>query len=117
MSYLKKMERKAEATFLNFSGNQDRDFLGYGGSNEELDPNDRTLTITVINANTVDSKVATIFGAVRDLNDNNLDADLTILVAESSHQEVKTELLQNILHNQEILLFILQHIQELLPYQ
>ena len=93
MNYLRKLEREAEANFHNFDGD---DFMGYSQvSGEELDPNDRTLTITVANANTGTAKTAVIFGAVKDLTDANLDSDLTITVAESSHQEVKTELLQN----------------------
>jgi len=94
MSYLNKLQRKAEQNFHNFSGDE---FMGYSPiSGEELDPNDRTLTITVSNANTATAKTATIFGSVKDLTDANLDSDLTISVAESSHLEVKTELLQNV---------------------
>ena len=93
MSYLKKLQREQEAQFHNFSGDE---FMGYAPvSGEELDPNDRTMTVTIANANTSTAKTARIFGAVKDLTDANLDADLTITVAESSHLEVKTELLQN----------------------
>jgi len=93
MSYLKKLQRNQESKFHNFSGDE---FMGYSPiSGEELDPNDRTLTVTITNANTASSKVARLFGAVKDLTDVNQDSDITVTVAESSHLEVKTELLQN----------------------
>lgn len=93
MSYLKRLQRESEMNFHNFSGDE---FMGYSPvSGEELDPNDRTLTITVANANTASAKTARIFGSTKDLTDANLDADITITVAESSHLVVKTELLQN----------------------
>lgn len=93
MSYLKRLQRESEAQFHNFSGDE---FMGYSPiSGEELDPNDRTLTVTVTNANTASAKTARIFGSTKDLTDANLDADITITVAESSHLVVKTELLQN----------------------
>ena len=93
MSYLKRLQRESEANFLNFSGDE---FMGYAPvSGEELDPNDRTLTITVTNASSSASKVARIFGSTKDLTDANKDSNITIAVAESSHLTVKTELLQN----------------------
>ena len=94
MSYLKKLQREQEGNFHNFSGDE---FMGYAPiSGEELDPNDRTMTITIVNANTASAKTARLFGSVKDLTDANKDADITITVAESSHLEVKTELLQNL---------------------
>lgn len=96
-SYLNRLQREAEHNFHNFSGGFGDDFMGYAPvSGEELDPNDRTLTITVANANTASAKTARIFGATKDLTDANKDSDITITVAESSHLIVKTELLQNV---------------------
>jgi len=60
---------------------------------EVLDPNDRTWTVKVVNASSANSYTATIFGAVYDLTDANLNANITITVSESSHLKVKTELL------------------------
>jgi len=93
MSYLKKLKREHEANFHSFSGDE---FMGYSPvSGEELDPNDRTMTITVANANTTTAKTVRLFGAVKDLTDATKDSDITITVSESSHLQVKTELLQN----------------------
>jgi len=97
MSYLKRInaiEADASRNYHNFSG--DVEMYGYtGGNMEELDANDRTLTIKISNANTITAKVARVFGASKDLNDALLDPDITILVDESSHTSVKAELLQN----------------------
>lgn len=92
-SYLEKLEASANRNFHNFSGDE---FMGYSPvSSNELDPNDRTLTITITNANVGAAKSARIFGASLDLTDANLDPDITISVSESSHVQVKTELLQD----------------------
>jgi len=60
-----------------------------------LDPNDRTLTFNIINSDTATAAVVTLFGSARDLTDALLPAGLTVNVLESSHQQVKTELLTN----------------------
>jgi hypothetical protein len=93
MSYLRKLPANKPSNFHNFSGDE---FMGYSPiSGEELDPNDRTLTITVTNASTSTTRSARIFGAVKDLTGATQHADITVTVAESSHLQVKTELLQN----------------------
>jgi intracellular septation protein A len=91
------LRRGAEAKFRNFEGIQYgrryNNAAGAGKMNTEiLDPNDRTWTIAVANAATT-SKTATIFGANYDLTDTNLDGNITITVSESTHLQVKTELL------------------------
>lgn len=92
------LRRGAEAKFRNFEGIQyGRRFNNAAGvarsaQTEILDPNDRTWTIAVANASTA-SKTATIFGANYDLTDANLDSNITITVSESTHLQVKTELL------------------------
>ncbi|MFA6501295.1 MAG: hypothetical protein WCT85_00750 [Parachlamydiales bacterium] len=79
----------AEQNFNNMS-----EFNGFAGA-KVLDPNDRTLTITVANSNTGTTATATIFGSTKDLTDASLPAGVTVTVAESSHLQVKTELLTN----------------------
>jgi len=91
------LRRGAEAKFRNFEGIQYgrryNNAAGAGKMNTEiLDPNDRTWTIAVANASTA-SKTATIFGANYDLTDANLDSNIAITVSESTHLQVKTELL------------------------
>ena len=95
------LRRNAEADFRNFDGitygNRYRNAVqggaGMGMGAEALDPNDRTLTIQVVNANTVSTSAIRIFGAAYDLTDANLPAGVTVTVSESSHLQVKTELL------------------------
>lgn len=97
-----RLRETAEANFRNFDG------IVYGGGRyrnavqgvnsgvmgaEVLDPNDRTWTITVVNAATVVKTSVMIFGAIKDLTDATKDGSVTITVAESSHLRVKTELL------------------------
>jgi len=79
----------AEKSFNNME-----EFNGFAQA-RVLDPNDRTLTITVANSNTGTTATARIFGATKDLTDANLPAGITVTVAESSHLQVKTELLTN----------------------
>jgi len=93
------LRSSAEAKFRNFEGIQyGRRFNNAAGAargvanTEILDPNDRTWTIAVANGAT-SSKTATIFGANYDLTDANLDSNITITVSESTHLQVKTELL------------------------
>jgi len=56
---------------------------------------DRTLTLIISNKNKSTAKIARIFGSTKDLRDALLDPDITILCPESSHFQIKTELLQN----------------------
>ena len=98
MKYRDRIEayrQSAENQFNNFSGYSPDDYMNAVGGAEVLDPNDRTLTITVVNASVSAIANVMIFGAVKDLTDANLNAAVTITVAESSHLQVKTELLQN----------------------
>lgn len=102
MSYrnrINRLQRSAEndQNFNSFEGyNPSKDYMNaVGGGAESLDPNDRTLTVTVVNATASAVSGVVIFGAVKDLTDANLDANITITVSESSHLKVKTELLQN----------------------
>lgn len=60
-----------------------------------LNPNDRTLTFNIINSSTSAAATVRLFGASKDLTDATLPAGLTVNVLESSHLQVKTELLQN----------------------
>ena len=80
----------ADAHYNNYGG----DARWMAGS-EELDPNDRTLTITATNADSANAQTARIFGSVKDLTDATLNANVTITVQESSHLQTKTELLTN----------------------
>jgi hypothetical protein len=97
-----RLRADAEANFRNFEG------ITYGARYrnavapqgvagmaraEVLDPNDRTWTVQVVNAATTAVSDVRIFGAAKDLTDANKDSDITITVAESSHLQVKTELL------------------------
>lgn len=93
------LQREAEAKFRNFEGiNYPRPFRNAAGgvapaSSEVLDPNDRTWTVTVVNAAST-AKSAMIFGAVKDLTDvTNTANSVTVTVSESSHLQVKTETL------------------------
>jgi len=85
----------AENRFNNFQGYIPDDYMNAVGGAEVLDPNDRTLTVTVVNASVSAIASVMIFGAVKDLTDATKNAQITISVAESSHLQVKTELLQN----------------------
>ena len=104
MSYFNRIARlqnEAEAKFRNFEGVQyqrGRYRSAAGGaaiqSNEILDPNDRTWTITVTNGSSTVSATAIVFGANYNLTDTlNTAAGVTVTVAESTHLQVKTELL------------------------
>ena len=105
MSYLQRVndyKREAETNFHQMGGARPSQFddMNYhnanGGQTDVLDPNDRTLTITVANgATTEQSANVRVFGSFYDLTDANLDSDITITVAESSHLQVKTELLRS----------------------
>jgi hypothetical protein len=96
---IRKYAQVAENGFNNFVGYTPKHYMnavaGAGAGYEVLDPNDRTLTITVVNASVSAITSVRIFGAVKDLTDANKNASITITVAESSHLQVKTELLQN----------------------
>jgi hypothetical protein len=97
-----RLRSSAEAQFRNFDG------IVYGGGNryrnavagqgapmgaEVLDPNDRTWTVQVVNANTAATGNVVIFGSAKDLTDASLPSGVTVTVSESSHLTVKTELL------------------------
>ena len=85
-----RFEQNAQRQFSNYGGQR---FMNAGG-NQELDPNGRTLTITVQNTNTATSKTAYIFGSMYDLTDANQDAAIAITVQEaSSYLALKTDLL------------------------
>lgn len=94
------MRNMAEAKFRNWDGiAYPRAYRHATGANmavpasqETLDPNDRTWTITVTNSSSAASTTAYIFGSVNDLTDT-LNTGCTVTVAESSHLQVKTEIL------------------------
>lgn len=93
------LHREAEAKFRNFEGiNYPRPYRNAAGiaspaATEVLDPNDRTWTITLVNTNTT-AATAMVFGAIKDLTDaTNTAAGITVTVSESSHTQVKTEIL------------------------
>jgi hypothetical protein len=96
------LKREAETKFRNFEGVQyPRRYRSADGApaaaavaatSEILDPNDRTWTITVANTNTT-AKSAIIFGSNYDLTDALLPVGVTVTVAESSHLQLKTEVL------------------------
>jgi hypothetical protein len=108
MNYLNRiqsMRQSAEAKFRNFGGYEGvrypRQYHHANGGGapvaapiETLDPNDRTWTVTVTNGSSAASATAIIFGAVKDLTDvANTAAGVTVTVAESSHLQLKTEVL------------------------
>lgn len=99
MNRIARLRNQAEHNFRNFEGitygrNSHNAVAGAGVRNAEvLDPNDRTWTVNVANANTVSTGSIRIFGAAIDLTDANLPAGITITVSESSHLQLKTELL------------------------
>jgi hypothetical protein len=85
-------ERKEQRSFSNFGGGQ---YFNAGGAGM-LDPNGRTLTISVQNTNTATTKTAYIFGSNYDLTDALQDAAIAITVAEaSSYLTLKTDLLSS----------------------
>lgn len=95
-----RLRSEAEANFRNFEGitygGRYRNAAGNGGGMsraEALDPNDRTWTVQVVNANTTETSSIRIFGAAKDLTDSNLPDGITVSVSESSHLQLKTELL------------------------
>ena len=100
---IQRLRAEAEANYRNFdgieygSGNRYNNAVGRGNGMgmgaEVLDPNDRTWTVSVVNAATTAVTGVTLFGSAVDLTDANKDADITINVAESSHLQLKTELL------------------------
>lgn len=64
------------------------------GVQEVLDPNDRTWTVVVTNGSSTVGVTAIVFGANYDLTDTrNTAAGVTVTVSESSHLQVKTEIL------------------------
>ena len=102
MNRIKRLRGQAEHNFRNFEGvtygnNGFNNAMGAGvgpvRNAEVLDPNDRTWTVNVANANTVSTGAIRIFGSAKDLTDANLPAGITITVSESSHLQLKTELL------------------------
>jgi hypothetical protein len=105
MNYLDRirgMQREAEARFRNWDGAQyPRRYHHAGGAaapmaapQESLDPNDRTWTVKVTNNSSTAAATATVFGSVKDLTDvANTAAGVSVTVAESSHLQLKTELL------------------------
>lgn len=101
MNRIKRLQRQAEGNFRNFEGvtygrgynNAVAPGAGPMRNAEVLDPNDRTWTINVANSNTVSTGSIRIFGAAIDLTDNSLPGGITITVSESSHLQLKTELL------------------------
>jgi len=100
MSYRNRIanyRKSASQNFNQFVGyNPENNYMNAAGGNAQvLDPNDRTLTISVVNASVSAITGVQIFGAVKDLTDANKNGAVTITVAESSHLQVKTELLQN----------------------
>lgn len=99
---IRSLSNNAEAKFRNFEGVQySRRFHHANGAaapvpapQETLDPNDRTWTVKVTNGSSANSATAIIFGAAKDLTDvANTAAGVTVTVAESSHLQLKTELL------------------------
>ena len=94
---ISRMQSEAENSFNSFDGyNPNQHYMNaVGGGAEVLDPNDRTLTVEVVNASASAIADVMIFGAVEDLTDANKNGSITISVSESSHLKVKTELLQN----------------------
>jgi hypothetical protein len=73
----------------------DQNYQYQGGATDVLDPNDRTMTISVVNAaTTAQTSNVRIFGSFYDLTDANLNSNVTVTVAESSHLQVKSELLR-----------------------
>lgn len=97
------LARAGEAKYRNFEGVQyARRYRRADGAaapavasnSEVLDPNDRTWTIAVANGSSTVSALAIVFGAIYDLTDTlNTAAGVTVTVSESSHLQVKTELL------------------------
>lgn len=91
--------RNSSGSFRNFEGVQySRGYHNAAGaglaSQETLDPNDRTWTVKVVNGSSAASATATIFGSNLDLTDTlNTAAGVTVTVAESSHLQLKTEVL------------------------
>jgi hypothetical protein len=100
-SRISDLQRQAEGRFRNFEGlNYPRRYHHAAGAapvataQEELDPIDRTWTVVVTNGSSTASATAMIFGANKDLTDvANTAAGVTVTVAESSHLQLKTELL------------------------
>ena len=87
---------EASVNYNQFTGYNPEDaYMGAAGNAQVLNPNDRTLTVSVVNASVSAITNVMIFGAVKDLTDANLNGAVTITIAESSHLQVKTELLQN----------------------
>ncbi len=105
MSYrdrIRSMQMQGESKFRNAGGFEGvqypRGFRSAAGgiqpsASEQLDPNDRTWTVKIVNAATTAVSGVIIFGSVQDLTDANKDSNITITVSESSHLKVKTELL------------------------
>src|SRR5665648_39759 len=97
------LQREASANFRNAGGFEGvqypRNFRNAGGgqyapaASEVLDPNDRTWTMTVVNAAST-AKTAMLFGAIKDLTDvQNTANSITVSVSESSHLQLKSSLL------------------------
>ena len=82
-------ERGAQRQFSNFGGMQYQNSNGAG----QLDPNGRTLTISVQNTNTGTTAAIFIFGSIYDLTDAT-QPTIHVTVAEaSSYLSLKTDLL------------------------
>jgi hypothetical protein len=99
------LARQGAASYRNFEGvtypkrYRRADGNGAGqaiaAASEVLDPNDRTWTVQVVNGSSTVGVTAIVFGAIYDLTDTvNTAAGVTVTVSESSHLQVKTELLQ-----------------------
>jgi hypothetical protein len=99
---IRSLQNEAEGKFRNFEGIQyPRRYHQATGTataaaapQEELDPNDRTWTVVVTNNSSANAATAMVFGAIKDLTDTaNTAAGVTVTVGESSHLQLKTELL------------------------
>jgi hypothetical protein len=96
------LARQGAANYRNFEGikypsryrRADGAAAPAAANSEILDPNDRTWTVTVTNGSSTVSALAIVFGSNYDLTDTlNTAAGVTVTVSESSHLQVKTELL------------------------
>jgi hypothetical protein len=95
------LARVGEAKYRNFEGVQySRRYRPAAGgaapaaNTEILDPNDRTWTVVVTNGSSTVGVTAIIFGANYDLTDTlNTAAGVTVTVSESSHLQLKHELM------------------------
>ena len=102
MSYFNRLSglaKQAQRNYRNFEGvTYSKRFHNAAGAGalaqESLDPNDRTWTISITNGSSTVSATAIVFGSIYDLTDTkNTAAGVTVTVSESSHLQVKTEIL------------------------